>query len=365
MLKQLKRQYHNIFKIGAVSPWPLLRNGLTFPFRYKFNLDSKPVNIIWDITYRCNLNCHYCFFAVSRPLKKEVELPTEKIIKFVSQVAKYKPSFYFTGGEPLLRPDLEKIIAAIRANKMKVGLNTNATLMTRERLLSMDKAGLNYIIVSLDPNKETTDKARGAGVYDKALQTIKMAKEMNLRVRLTVNCVVDETNFQYLDGFLDMIETLNVDALKLSFVHFSAGAEIKNHVADCARRLGIDANWAPDCFQKEIPGFGEEIAAKIRSLMPKIKRMKTPVSFNPNLSEKETVNWFNSAKPLNRKCLFIFNVVRLSPNGDIYPCQLVNHPVGNITQGDFLKIYNNQFYKTLRREFKKAPFPACLRCNKQ
>ena len=205
MLKQLKRQYQNIFKIGAISFWPLIRNGISFPLRFNLNLKSKPINIIWDITYRCNLDCHYCFFAKSRPLKNKEELSTEKICEFVARVARYKPSFFLTGGEPLLRPDLEKIISTIRAHKMKVGLNTNATLMTRERLLSLDQAGLNYFIISLDPDKNSTDQARGEGVHDKAVQIITLAKELNLKTRIIVNCVVDENNYKQLDNFLDFV----------------------------------------------------------------------------------------------------------------------------------------------------------------
>ncbi|MEK7575897.1 MAG: radical SAM protein [Patescibacteria group bacterium] len=362
MLKQLKRQYHNIFKIGAVSFWPLFFNSILFPFRWRFNLNTRPINIVWDITYRCNLNCKYCLFAKNKLHTIQNELSSEKIKDFVEKIARYKPSFFLTGGEPLLRQDLEEIISTIRFYKMKVGINTNTTLLTKERLLKLDKAGLNYMIISLDMNENVTDDFRGLGVYKKAFEAIKMLKEIKSKIKIVVNCVINESNYQYLDNFLDFIENLSIDALKLSYVYFNTKGEADDHQKECERRL--NEKIIPDCYEKEVSDYGSEIAEKIKSVMPKIDKMKTPVSFNPNLNEKEIISWFDNSKILKRKCLYIFNVVRFSPNGDIYPCHFINKPVGNIMEGEFIDIYNNEFYKKLRRELKKSLFPGCVRCNK-
>lgn len=362
MLKQLKRQYHNVFKIKAVSPRPVFVNAVLFPIRHKFNLDSKPINIVWDITYRCNLDCKYCLFAKNKLHTFQDELPLDKILKFVEQVSKYKPSFYFTGGEPLLRNDLEKIINKIHFLKMRVGLNTNTTLATEKRLLSLDKAGLDYIIISLDMNEIATDSIRGAGVYGKAVGAIKMIKDLNLKMKVIVNCVLSESNYQHLDAFLDSADSLGIDALKISYIYFNTKEEAQKHYEECANRLS--EKIIPDYFEKELPGCGVDISEKIESVMSKIKKMKTPVSFNPNLSRSEIINWFNSSKKLNRKCLYTFNVVRISPNGDVYPCHFINKPIGNILSDDLLIIYNNKFYKKLRSELKKTLLPGCVRCNK-
>lgn len=360
MLKQLKRQYHNIFKIGAVSFWPLFFNSILFSFRWRFNLDTKPVNIVWDITYRCNLNCKYCLFAKNKLHTIQNELPLEKIKNFIKEIAKYRPSFFLTGGEPLLRTDLEEIISTIRFYKMKVGINTNTTLLTKERLLKLDKAGLNYMIISLDMNESVTDDFRGLGVYKKAYEAIKMLKET--KTKIVVNCVINEENYRHLDNFLDFIENLGIDALKLSYVYFNTEREAAEHQKNCAERLG--ENIVPDFYKRELLGKGKEIAEKIEAITPKIKKMKTPVSFNPNLNKEEIENWFNNSKKLNRKCLYAFNVARISPNGDIYPCHFINKPTGNITDGEFIKTYNNKFYKKLRKELKKSLFAGCVRCNK-
>ena len=362
MLKQFKRQYHNIFRIRSASFWPLMRNAFLFPFRYAFNLDTVPVNITWDITYRCNLDCKYCLFAKNKLHTIEKELSADKITSFVGQIKKYKPSFFLTGGEPLIRQDLEKIISTIHSSGMRVGINTNTTLLTEERLLKLNEAGLDYMIVSLDMNEETTDDTRGQGVYGKVSGAIEMINNKKLGIKLVINCVVSETNYQYLDDFLDFVEKLNVDALKLSYVKFSTENEKREHQRECHRRLGEEI--ISDSYIKETPGFGKEIVEKINSVLPKIKKMRTPVSFNPNLSEEEIIQWFNESKQLQRKCLYTFNVVRFSPNGDIYPCHYINKPVGNILDGDFIRVYNNKFYKRLRGELRKSLFPACVRCNK-
>ena len=362
MLKQLKRQYHNVFKIKAVSPLQFFINAVLFPIRHKFNLNSKPINIVWDITYRCNLNCRYCLFAKNKLHTFQNELPTDKILEFAEKASKYKPSFYFTGGEPLLRNDLETIVGKIHSLKMRVGLNTNTTLAAEKRLLSLDEAGLDYIIISLDMNEIATDSVRGSGVYDKAVGTIKMIKDLKLKMKVIVNCVLSETNYHHLDAFLDFIDLLDIDALKISYIYFNTKEEAQKHYKECASRL--EEKIIPDCFEKELPGCGVDISEKVESVMPKIKKMKIPVSFNPNLSKSEIINWFDNSKKLKRKCLYTFNVVRISPNGDIYPCHFINKPVGNISSDDLLSVYNNKFYKKLRGELKKSLLPGCVRCNK-
>jgi len=363
MLSQLKRQYHNIFKIDAVSFLPWLHNALMFPLRFKFNLDTRPVNIFWSVTHRCNLNCKYCFYAKNRShLLKEKELSTQEAKDFIKKSAKFRPAFYLTGGEPLVRTDLEEIIREIRQHKMKVGLNTNATLLTKDRLQSLNDAGLNYMILSLDTNEKDTDSVRGDGVYQKSLEMIKTAKKMKLKTKIVVNCVVSESNYHELDNFLDLMGSIGVDALKMSYLFFYPKKEIDLHKQECLDRLGVVAT--PDYYEKELPGSGEAIAEKVATLQKKIKKMKIPVSFNPNLNKDEIINWFNDSKPLKRRCLYLFNVLRITPGGNVYPCGYINNSVGNILEKDILKIYNSDFYKKLRKEIKKSLFHGCTRCDK-
>lgn len=106
----------------------MVKNSVLFPLRYRFNLNSMPINIVWDITYRCNLDCEYCLFAKSKLHSFQGELSTDKILEFVEKVAKYRPSFYFTGGEPLLRNDIETIINKIHSLKIRVGLRAVARM---------------------------------------------------------------------------------------------------------------------------------------------------------------------------------------------------------------------------------------------
>ena len=99
------------------------------------------------VTRRCNLACGYCneYDDFSPPV------PTETILARVDHLASLKTaSITFTGGEPLLHPDLDRIVAAARAHGMIVTMITNGFKLTREWIERLNQAGLMGMQISID-----------------------------------------------------------------------------------------------------------------------------------------------------------------------------------------------------------------------
>ncbi len=89
---------------------------------------------------RCNLSCTYCneYDDVSNPV------PTEEMFRRLDKLAELGTKIItISGGEPLLHPDIDKIIERVRRNGMIAGLITNGYLLTRERIKQLNAAGLN------------------------------------------------------------------------------------------------------------------------------------------------------------------------------------------------------------------------------
>lgn len=108
---------------------------------------------IWECTLRCNLNCRHC----GSDCKKDShikDMPVKDFIRVIDKIKNHvnpnKTMIVLTGGEPLLRKDLEECGKKLYARGFPWGIVTNGYLLTKERLISLLKSGLRSITISLD-----------------------------------------------------------------------------------------------------------------------------------------------------------------------------------------------------------------------
>ena len=174
------------------------------------NYLGKDKPLIWDhkITTRCNCQCVFCNIW---KMNHNEELSTEGVKKLADQVYDLGCTIAsFSGGEPLLRPDIKEILQHCK-KRMRTNLITNGLL-----LKSKIKEIVPYcdnITISLDAPDETHDKLRGTkGVFKIATEGIKIASKY---VPVSVNCVITEEN---LDKVCDMPEFIKqLGARSISF----------------------------------------------------------------------------------------------------------------------------------------------------
>src|SRR5690349_6146524 len=96
---------------------------------------------------RCNLACKYCneYDDFSKPV------PTELMFRRVDKLGELGTSVItISGGEPLLHPELDEIIQRIRKNGIVAGLITNGYLLVPERIERLNRAGLEWLQISID-----------------------------------------------------------------------------------------------------------------------------------------------------------------------------------------------------------------------
>ena len=119
--------------------------GLTVPQRY-----TAPMFPVWNITQACNLTCQHCYQnAHKRP--DADELTTDEKLNLIDQMGEeFVPFVAFAGGEPLVAPDLWKVLERCRQRGIHVTLATNGTLLTPEMCARLKAANVKYVEVSLD-----------------------------------------------------------------------------------------------------------------------------------------------------------------------------------------------------------------------
>lgn len=120
-------------------------------------------------TRRCNLSCTYCneYDDFSKPI------PTEEMIQRVDRLASLGLTvLVISGGEPLLHPQLDDIIARSRKHGILTGLITNGYLLTVDRIKQLNKAGLDHMQISIDNINPDDVSKKSLKVLDKKLQML-------------------------------------------------------------------------------------------------------------------------------------------------------------------------------------------------
>src|SRR6476646_11418552 len=118
---------------------------------------------------RCNLSCTYCneYDDYSKPV------PTETIIGRINRLADLGTVIVtLSGGEPLLHPDLDDIIRAMRRRGLIAGMITNGYLLTPDRVKRLNQAGLDWLQISIDNVMPDDVSKKSLKVLDKKLQVL-------------------------------------------------------------------------------------------------------------------------------------------------------------------------------------------------
>jgi MoaA/NifB/PqqE/SkfB family radical SAM enzyme len=130
-------------------------------------------------TRRCNLSCTYCneYDKISSPV------PTEEMLRRIDRLAALGTAIItFSGGEPLLHPELDTLIRAIRAHGIIVTLITNGYLLTPERIERLNRAGLEHLQISIDNVQPDDVSKKSLKVLDKKLEWLAEHAEFDVNI---------------------------------------------------------------------------------------------------------------------------------------------------------------------------------------
>lgn len=212
--------------------------------------------VAWNINSQCNLNCKHCY-SNSTAAKAETTLTTKEAFKVIDQLADFKvPVLLLSGGEPLLRADLFKLIKKAKSRNLRTVISTNGTLLTEKKVQKLKSLGLSYIGISLDGMEAVNDHFRGQkGAFKKALAGIRNCQKYGQKVglRFTIN----KENYQELDQLFELID--KEDIPRICFYHLvysGRGEKIKEaELTNQQKKDTIDKiiNWSKYFIDKNKP----------------------------------------------------------------------------------------------------------------
>jgi pyrroloquinoline quinone biosynthesis protein E len=208
----------------------------------------RPYTLVAELTYRCPLRCAYC----SNPVElerygRELDTATWKRVLGEAEALGVL-QLHLSGGEPLLRDDLEELVAEARARQLYTNLITSGTPLTLERLRGLAERGLDAVQISFqDIEPQASARIAGRDVFAAKEQAAAWTRALGLP--LTINVVIQRENIERTAEIVALAERLGAHRLELANTQFlgwalanreallpdGAALERARQVADAAR----------------------------------------------------------------------------------------------------------------------------------
>jgi pyrroloquinoline quinone biosynthesis protein E len=201
--------------------------------------EDRLYTLIAELTYLCPLRCVYCSNPTNLGAHPD-RLSTADWLRVFEQAAQLGAlSLNLSGGEPLLRRDLEQLVAGAHALDYYSNLITSGLPLSRERLVRLKQAGLSSVQVSLqDSIARESDRIAGRDSFEQKLEVARWVKELDLP--LTLNVVLHRQNLGRISEIIALAESLHVDRLELANTQYLAWA-LENRGALLPDRAQLDA----------------------------------------------------------------------------------------------------------------------------
>ena len=301
--------------------------------------EIKPLVVSLNVTNRCNLACSYCYGDYSK--RKARDFTTKELLDLIEELRNMGTrAIYISGGEPLLRNDIEEIIGAIKDKNMLCFMNTNG-LLVPDRIKCLKR--LDSLAISLDGDENANDINRGKGTFLKIIEAIKIARAEGLKV--ATNTVINLNNLKSIDTVISLAKNLGFTA------EFNLPYE---------QSLGNKNN--------PIMNLGDENIRMVLKKLIEYKKQGAPISFS-NAVRLYVLRWpFSYDKkiiyndlPENFKivnCYMGRFMCLIEPDGFVYPCgQLIGKfPALNIREVGFKNAWEN----LLQKRTCKACYSLCF-----
>lgn len=175
----------------------------------------QPYGLLAEVTHQCPLHCIYCSNPLTL-LDREDELATEDWLRVIREAAGLGVvQVHFSGGEPLVRGDLETLVAECRGLGLYTNLITSGLGLTESRAKSLVSAGLNSAQLSIQGDAaESTNLVAASRRFDKKEAAARIIRDAGLP--LNMNVVLHRLNLSRLDAIIDVCESWGAERLELA-----------------------------------------------------------------------------------------------------------------------------------------------------
>lgn len=305
------------------------------PLMKERDYNENPFIVIWEVTRACALKCLHCR-AEAQYRADPRQLSFEEGKKLIDEIAEmHHPLFVFTGGDPLMRPDLFELTRyAIEEKSLPVSMTPSATpKVTREAVRRAKEVGLSRWAFSLDGSSAAIhDHFRGTkGSYDLTMRGIEYLKE--LQIPIQVNTTVSQYNLHDLEAIAEKVREMGAVLWSVFFLVPTGRGMVKDIITPEQHEEVM--KWLCRIQQKMPYGIKATEAPHYRRVFLQEKqRSGEPVV---PVESKRPDFLGRAPKGVNDGDGFVF----ISHIGDVYPSGFLPIDCGNVREQPLADIYRN------------------------
>lgn len=270
--------------------------------RSKFTNKPTPLVVTFSLTPQCNFDCAYCYGDYKNRRGQKL-LTTEEIIGAIEELSRLGMAFLqLSGGEPLIRDDIDIIVNKANELGITLGMSTNGSLVEK-KIETVKK--IKTIAISFDGDEESNDANRGKGTYKLIMNAIKVAKKAGVNVHTYTT--VTKNNLGSIDFIMEFAKRFKI------YTEF--GFPIVRTLKNDSGYRGLDLSI-------------EEFREAVNKLLA-YKKKNYPILFSqkvietvlkwPDYAQKTYVSDSPPAFP-HIKCFMGRNMIFIDCDGKVYPC---------------------------------------------
>jgi pyrroloquinoline quinone biosynthesis protein E len=216
---------------------------------------GPPLWLLAELTYKCPLHCVFCYNPVDFA-QTQNELSTDDWLRVLREArAAGSVQCGFSGGEPMLRDDLEILVAEASRLGFYTNLLTSGVGFTQERAAALKEAGLDHVQLSFqDSTKELNDFLSHTKTFDLKRRTADIIKAHDWP--MVLNCVIHRLNIDYIEQIIDLAVELGAEYLELANSQYYSWAELnRDNLLPSREQLERAERIAKACREK----YGDSI----------------------------------------------------------------------------------------------------------
>jgi radical SAM protein with 4Fe4S-binding SPASM domain len=294
-----------------------------------FDVDRRPLVLIWEVTQACGLACRHCR-ADARPKRHPDELTTAEGKRLLDDAAEFGDGqlVVLSGGDPLARDDLTELVSYGDGIGHRMTITPSGTAsLTSDRVVALADAGIRRMALSLDgATRESHDRFRGEESFADTLTAARAAREVGLP--LQVNTTVCAETVDELPAIRDRVRELGAALWSVFFlVPVGRGRILDPIPPERAERV---MEWLHDVA--EVEGFG-------------VKTTEAPFYRRVGLQRDGDDDAVRRRGGVTAGRGFAF----VSHTGETYPSGFLPKSAGNVRDRSVVDIYRNaELFESLR-----------------
>ncbi|MEW5898106.1 MAG: putative heme d1 biosynthesis radical SAM protein NirJ2 [Bacillota bacterium] len=272
--------------------------------------------ISWNTTNECNLRCRHCYRDAKE--KAREELTTAEGLALIDEIARagFK-IMIFSGGEPLLRPDIVTLVEHAARRGLRPVFGTNGTLLTPELARRLKEAGAQVMGVSLDSvDPRRHDEWRGfPGAWEAAVEGMRVCREAGLPFQ--VNTTAVDWNCHEVEALTDFAVEKGARAHHIFFL-VPTGRAVK------IEEESLRAEQYEDLLRRILR-----------------KQQQVDIELKPTCAPQfmRIARQMGLATRFSRGCLAGIAYCIIDPRGNVQPCAYLNIPLGNGREVSFGELW--------------------------